>query len=234
LRFRLVALVAALSAAAAVSALPAQAGRLQPSERKEINTLIDRFVVLAVKRERPEAAWSLVTPEFRAGTTRSDWARGDSPAYPYPARGRTFHRWHLVWADRNDIGIDLILQPVPRKRKQIGPIVFGLDLKRIHGRWLVDSFLPQATFAPEGQTPRMFSERDVAPSGGGAPTAPPRVDDRWGVFALALLLLIPVTAIALWVLIVAVQRHRAGGLRQRRSVMPSLPGRTQRRFTAGK
>src|SRR2546430_14478840 len=99
MRDRLAVLVAVCLSLLA-SAAPARAARLTPSERTQINAVVDRFVVLAVKRRDPKAAWSLVTPPLRSGPTRREWDHGSLPVYPYPARGRTFHDWQLAWVKR--------------------------------------------------------------------------------------------------------------------------------------
>ena len=46
-----------------------------PKRRAEVNALFDAFVSDAVARRDPGAAYDLVTPSFRAGTSRSGWRR---------------------------------------------------------------------------------------------------------------------------------------------------------------
>jgi hypothetical protein len=228
---RLVVTFALAAMVAAVIVAPAQARRLTPADRSEINSVIDRFVRTAVKRQDPGAAWNLATRELRAGTTRREWERGDIPAYPYPAKGRKFHGWTVVWSERGAIGLDLILRPTRAAKRRIGPIIFDLELRRIKGRWLVQKFLPRASFAPEGQAPRMFSEQDVLPAGGTS-TDEARVNHHWILLALALLGLVPLGLIAGWLVLTVRDRRRAGELLRRRTAIPSLPAGWRDRLTA--
>src|SRR5262245_17952481 len=110
---------AVLAAAAAVATASAQAARLDQADRAEINRVVDRFVVLALKRRDPGAAWSLASQNLRAGSTRKDWERGEVPALPYPARGKHFHTWSLAYAQPKLVGIDLLVRPIARLRKKV-------------------------------------------------------------------------------------------------------------------
>jgi hypothetical protein len=130
----------------------AQRVRLSPADRRAILRTLDRFVPAAVRREDPAAAYDLVTPSMRQGTTRAQWARGRIPVYPYPARGTDFSGWGSLESHRNAVDLDLYLQP-QRGHADTGPIVVGVALKRIGGRWLVDSFYPKQVFGPVAPPP---------------------------------------------------------------------------------
>jgi hypothetical protein len=130
--------------AALVVAAPAQAARLSRADRQAINRTLDAFVASAVKRQNPAASYDLVTAQLRAGTTRAAWAKGSLPVYPYAARGTTFHDWTIDYMLRNDVAFELMLQP--RRGSKLNPIAFNGEVKKIRGRWLVDSFYPTAIF----------------------------------------------------------------------------------------
>lgn len=181
-------LVATLGALAL--AAPAHAG-LRPADRAAINRTIDAFVRDAVRREDLPAAYDLVTPTFRGGVSRRAWARGDTPVYPYPARGTSWHGWTLDYALPNDVAFELFLQPRPGAN--VDPTSFSGEVKKMRGRWLVDSFYPAATFS--SKTNRVVGPRDFGPgrvdSGGGKPT----LGAIWFVVPAAigaLILLVPV------------------------------------------
>lgn len=61
---------------------------LTPERRRAINAVLDAFVPAAVERKDVIRALALVTPAFRAGISRKDWARGRLPVLPYDARGQ--------------------------------------------------------------------------------------------------------------------------------------------------
>jgi hypothetical protein len=146
-------------AAAAALAAPASAGpKLPRAERKAVDRTIDAFVLHAVRHKNAGAAYDLVSPTLRAGLSRKQFAHQD-PVYPFPARGTKFP-WTLQYVEPNELGGIILLQP--RKGAKTGPIVFDLRLTKHHGRWLVESLIPAATFGTPTQ-PRVRSVRDFSP-----------------------------------------------------------------------
>ena len=143
--------------------------------RRAIDSLLDAFVPAAVERRNPVRALALVTPAFRAGVTRAQWARGDLPVHPFDARDSSFHTWRLDYSYEHELSVDLLLQPARRER--LGAISFTAVFKRRHGRWLIDSFVPAAIFAPEHAPPRILAEPDFTPSMTTLGSA--RLDARW-------------------------------------------------------
>ena len=57
--------------------------------------------------------------------------------------------------------VDLLLQP--RRPAHQGPMIFTLELKRLHGRWLVANFIPSASFAGAERTGSMKAFGDFGP-----------------------------------------------------------------------
>lgn len=169
--------------------------RMTPEIRREVNATLVPFVRHAVARERPEAAWDLVTPALRAGTTRAQWRRGDIPVYPYPARPEEATGWHVLEAFEDDLLISLLVHARPETRQ--GAIAFQIELKRIgrgeKGRWLVDSLIPERAY-PAATRPTRPQRTTTAP----APADPlsGRLGRGWLLIPLALLsliVLVPVT-----------------------------------------
>jgi hypothetical protein len=127
--------------------------RLTPAARREINATLVRFVRAGVAKKDLAAAYELVTPAFRGGTTRAQWLRGNTPIYAYPApTGPVANAWRLNYSYRGDVGVALMLSS--RLRKTVGSVIFHIELKERRGRWLVDSFSPVATFTPIGEGPQ--------------------------------------------------------------------------------
>jgi hypothetical protein len=147
---------------AAVAAAPAHAAyRLKPAERHAINGTLDRFVPAAVQRKDLTAAYDLVTPAMRTGISRRAWAHGTTNVMAYPARGTRFHGWTVDLARPGYVMLDLLLQP--RRHTHVGPMIFTLELRRVHGRWLVASFIPSASFAGAERTGSMQAFADYGP-----------------------------------------------------------------------
>jgi hypothetical protein len=216
------AVLAVLAAAAAISAAPADAARLDRADRAEINRVVDQFVILALKRRDPAAAWSLASRNLRAGSTPKDWARGEVPALPYPARGKHFHTWSLSYAQPKRVGIDLLLQPVRRLRKTQPSIMFEIDLHREGGHWKVDTIMPTATYAPEGQQPRMYTQADTRPNPG-INEGEPRLAKIWWFAVIGPFALVPIVAAALWIAASARARRAAAAHDLGSKAMPELP-----------
>jgi hypothetical protein len=136
---------------------------LTPARRAAINRLVDDFVPAAVERRDPLRALPLVTQAFRAGTTRKDWANGNLPVIPYETSGRQFHGWTLDYSLADQIAVDVLLRPGPRETR--GAIAFTAVFMRPHGTWLIDSFVPAASFAPDNaKTKRIYAQPDYAPT----------------------------------------------------------------------
>jgi hypothetical protein len=130
------------AALALVVVAPAQAARVSRAERLAIDTTLNGFVNHAVKREGVDAAWSLVTPQMRAGITRAEWDKGNVPVTPYAAGGTKFDQWTPVFVSRREVDFNLMIPG----RKKDDSIQFNGTMKKIGKRWLVDSFEPSATF----------------------------------------------------------------------------------------
>jgi hypothetical protein len=143
--------------AALIVVAPTQAA-VRPADRAAINRTLDVFVASAVRRERVAASYDYVTPQERGGLSRAQWAKGDIPVYPYPARGTTWHGWTLDYALPNEVAFELVL--APRAGSKVDPVAFSASVKKIHGRWLVDSFYPAASFL--GSESRVVGPRDFA------------------------------------------------------------------------
>jgi hypothetical protein len=163
------AVLLAATAAAAAPGTALAANRLDHTDRRAINALLDRFVPSAVARQEPAASWHLVTPSMRTDTTFRQWSRGDLPVYPYPARRIQFHGYTVDYALPRDVALELFVPP--RRGARVDPISFSVEVKKIRGRWLVDSFYPAASFDSGSQRvvgPRDFTPGSVSSGGGSA------------------------------------------------------------------
>jgi hypothetical protein len=215
--------VLAAAAVALVFAAPvAAAPRLSKADRASINATLDVFVNHGVKRVGVGASYDVVTPNLRAGISRKAWLRGNIPIYPYPARGRTFHGWTIDYVTRGEVGLQLML--LPRAHSKLGPIIFHVYLHPVHGRWLVDLFMPAATLAPLGSKATVVASNDYSPqargddAGGGA--GPARINHIYlaAPFAAMGAVLLVLTG---WGVARTVQGKRLMG--SRRSSLPPSP-----------
>lgn len=170
--------------------VPPETIRMTPTLRREINATLDRFVPAAVLREAPMEAYELSTPALRSSATRSQWKNGEIPVYPFRVKeGSDLHGWRLNFAVENNVNVDLMLQ-ASKEEKEVSGIAYTVDLKRVGGRWLVESFFPTAEFrrVPAANGSRIVAQPDLAPtqSRDGATQTNEDVANR--LFALAPLL----------------------------------------------
>jgi hypothetical protein len=194
-------LAAAVLVAAGVAALAPAAGlaALPPADRAAIDRTLDVFVPATLDRRHSERAWALATPALHVGGTRAGWARGELPVIPFPAAGTRFHGW-TVDAVRPG-AVDLVLLVHPRKGARVGAVSFDVRMRKLRGRWLVDSFVPAASFAAPGSVSHMVAAPDFAPG----PASPPygahgRIGQDWGLavggILLGVVVLTPVLVLA--------------------------------------
>jgi hypothetical protein len=118
--------------------------RVTPAMRREINATLDRFVTAAVLRQDLDEAYELSTPALQRAATRKEWARGEIPVYPAKVK-RPFNGWLVNYSIKNNVNLELMLSTT-KAEKEISGISYTVDLKRVGGRWRVDSFFPVAQF----------------------------------------------------------------------------------------
>ncbi len=169
------ALLAAGVAAAAISLLP-RAHRVEdtvtpgPAVRHErevkltagmrrgINETLDRFIPAAVLGQNPKLAWELAGPTLRGGTTRADWLTGETPVWRYPVQRTRFRDWKPLFAYRDRVAFDLLLQP--RTDAKLGPIAVSVDMARTKRGWIVDSWYVSAVFSAPEEDPWVTGQAD--------------------------------------------------------------------------
>jgi hypothetical protein len=183
---------------ALVLACPAGARPLAQADRAAINRVFDVFVPAAVERKNVAAAYDVVTAQFRGGVTRAEWAKGDIAVYPFQARGTRFHDWTVDYVQGNEVAFELMLQPSnPRKDS----ISYEGTVKKIGGRWLIDSLYPAATFAGSGGA-KVVGPNDFVAQRYTGDAGESRLGSIWFVLPgaiLALIVLVPIAfAIVHW------------------------------------
>jgi hypothetical protein len=219
-------LLAAAALALTLAAPASAAPHLTKADRASIDATLDVLVNNGVKRVNVGASYDVVTPTLRAGMTRKQWARGDIPIYPFPAQGRTFHRWIVKYITKDEVGVELVLFPNPRNKDGYGPIAFDAVLKPVKGRWLVDGFMPMATFAPlNAKHTKVRSVADFSPQPGRTPGAVAprgRINPNYLVFPFVAMGVAFLGLIS-WAVVKAQRERRLMG--PKHGSLPPLPAR---------
>jgi hypothetical protein len=164
---------------------------LTPTRRRETDALVRRFARLAATRQDPAAAWSDASTAMRATVSHEDWDAGNLPGVvPFDPGALRGVSWRVVYREPDRVGLDVLLVARPSSRQRT--TVYAVDLVLEHGRLLVDSWAPRASF---GGTPGASKQAQTTTA-----TAAPepsfargRLDARW--------LLVPVGVLALVVLV---------------------------------
>jgi hypothetical protein len=207
-----VALAALLLGSLAPSAFATAKPTLPPADRAAINRTLDVFVPAAVGRRDSVRAWPLATRTMRLGSDKGEWKNGFLPVTPFPVIDRSFHGWTIDTASRDRA--DIVLLVHLKKGTPLSGVSFNIAMRRVGGRWLVDSAVPAATFAASGSDSKILAAPDFGPNGGayskaGRLSAP--LSAKW-------LLIVPGILIGLIVLIpiVVIFGHRIKDGRVRR------------------
>jgi len=204
---------------------PAGAARLNRVDRKAINRTLDSFVNSAVKRQNVMVSYDLVTPSMRAGISRSTWAKGNLPVSAYPARGSTFHAWTVDFASPTDVGFELMIES---RKSRSDSIVFTGEVKKIHGRWLIDSFNPSATFGGSGT---VVGPHDFTAQSGGDGARVASLGSAW-IALPAALLGAGVLLLVGWLLVVWQRNLRAARRYKPRPLQPARVAKERREVDA--
>jgi hypothetical protein len=171
------------------------AASIAPSDRAGIDRTLDVFVPSAIGRRDSAASWPLVTAKMRVGSDKASWTKGFLPVPPFPVIGKTFHGWTVNRVHPGQVDITLLVHL--KKGAPLGAVSFDVTMRRLHGRWLVDSAVPAATFAPAGSDSKVLAQPDFAPQGGQAFSKTGRISQKWVLIIPGVLLgLIVLTPIA--------------------------------------
>jgi hypothetical protein len=154
--------------------------RLTRAERRSIDAVLATFVRAGVERRDPLRAYELATATLRKSVTRAEWRRGALPVLPYKAAGPP--GWTLDYAYPGDAVVDVVIRSA-RAEPTHRAIIFTSELKRVHGRWLVDSIVPSATFG-DGT---VYSRVDMGPQAVAAAPAKAALGKVWILAPVGLL-----------------------------------------------
>ena len=170
---------------------------LTRARRRVVNSLLDRFVPAVLERKQLESARRLVTDGFAAGVTDAQWRNGELPVTPYTPRESRFHGWRLNYSYAREMSVDLLVHPSPRE--ELGAIAFTTVLKRTPRGWLVDEFVPAASFAKETKAPKILAQPDFQPNMVTGAHRNGRLGAGWLLVPAGLLALIPLIPLLVFV-----------------------------------
>jgi hypothetical protein len=211
--------VATLTAGPTGSAAAARP-KLGAADRAAISALLDRFVVFAVARKNPAAAYDLATADLREGMTRAEWATGSIPVFPFSPRGTHFP-WTLNAIVEGKVSIELLLQPRNRKA---GALAYDVEVEKVGGRWLVDQIQTVAAFAPPTGKASVAGPKDYQAGSSQSTGGESRLSLVWLGLAVASIVAVIAGIVLFVVLRNTRRRRRIESEFRRRGDLPPLPG----------
>ncbi|HEX5448567.1 MAG TPA: hypothetical protein VFW85_00745 [Gaiellaceae bacterium] len=145
------AVVALLVVVSSVAGNASAAPRMTPADRTAIGIAFDQFVKDVVQRHNLAAGWNLAGSDLRAGTTRASWIKGTGVTVPaFPAKGSDFRdAWTGRLVSATEAELAAVMHPRPGSKGQV-QTAFAVDMRKIRGRWVVNSFYAAATFGKNG------------------------------------------------------------------------------------
>jgi hypothetical protein len=120
--------------------------KLTAAERRQIDTLLDRFIPAAVERRDLDTAWALAGPEMRTSSSLTAFRRGDLPVPSYPANEKNYHHWRAIDVEHGSVVLNVLVHP--KDPKKIGTWVFSIEVVKSKSRWLVNRIYTIAVMNP--------------------------------------------------------------------------------------
>jgi hypothetical protein len=120
--------------------------KLSRADRREIDTLLDRFIPAAVDRRDPATAWALAGPELRSASSLSAFRKGDLPVPNYPANEKNYHHWRAIDVEKGSVVLNVLVHP--RDPKKLGTWVFSVEVVKPKSHWLVNRIYTIAVMNP--------------------------------------------------------------------------------------
>jgi hypothetical protein len=114
---------------------------LDPAARR----VAKRFVLTAVARTHLREAYELAGPGIRQGQTLREWLTGEIAVTPYPVAKLDYAPMKIDYSYPREALVEIAL--LPTKTSGEKPQLFMMGLKKLDGRWRVDSWVPRSTFA---------------------------------------------------------------------------------------
>jgi len=102
-----------------------------------------KFLETAVVRKNVGASYDLVGPALRTGFTRKQWKTGNNTVIPFPAQNAKTTAFVVKYSHPTDLLLQVVLVAKPHALVDKRQLQFNMEMNKIHGRWLVNSFTPQ-------------------------------------------------------------------------------------------
>ena len=113
-----------------------KAVKLDPAAKK----VAQEFILTAVARKNLKQAYKLAGPQIRQGQTLKEWMTGNIAVVPYPVTALDFAPMKINYSYKNEASIQVAM--LPKKGSKVQGALFDMQLNRIGGHWVVNSWVP--------------------------------------------------------------------------------------------
>ena len=184
--------------------------KLSRVDRRQIDTLLDRFIPAAVERRDPATAWALAGPELRNASSLGAFRQGDMPVPHYPANEKNYHHWRAIDVEKRSVVLNVLVHP--KNPQKLGTWVFSIEVVKSKSRWLVNRIYTIAVMNPPVRPATVTHE--LGPADYAAPPPTSRTSTTSSPSSHSFLL--PVIAIFAIVLLIPLALGAGALLRARR------------------
>lgn len=113
--------------------------KLDPAARQ----VARKFILTAVARKNLKQAFALAGPQIRQGQSLKSWMTGNIAVVPYPVSELDFAPMKIDYSYPREAMIEVAL--LPKKGSKAKSQLFAMTLNKIHGKWVVNSWVPKST-----------------------------------------------------------------------------------------
>jgi len=113
--------------------------KLAPEEK----LVAQEFILTAVARQDLAKAYTLVGPAIKQGQSLKSWLTGDIAVVPYPVKQLDIAPMKIDYSYATEASIQVAL--LPKKGSKVKPQLFQMTLDKIHGRWVVNAWVPRSS-----------------------------------------------------------------------------------------
>ncbi len=112
--------------------------KLEPGAR----TVAKQFIETAVARKNLREAYKISGPQIVQGQSLKSWLTGDIAVQPYPVSDIAYAPMKIDYSYPNRALIEVAL--LPKAKSKAKGQIFMMQLNKIGGKWLVNSWVPRA------------------------------------------------------------------------------------------
>jgi hypothetical protein len=113
--------------------------KLEPGAR----AVAQEFIRTAVARKNLDKAYAISGPQIIEGQSKKEWMTGNIAVPPYPIDKLALAPMKIDYSYPKQALIEVAL--LPKTNAHLKSALFIMELDKIHGKWVVNSWVPRGT-----------------------------------------------------------------------------------------